>query len=118
MNKIGCLLFCFWVAVIAAEPDFSAAPQEFRQEIARHRDATNGLGSGAVKLLMSVNGQARLLVGDQWFSRASEGWTRVSGPKGRADGGEIIQIAPVGKTNFVATSHEIFSVVDLVSTSL
>lgn len=96
---------------------FAAAPQEFRQEIARHRELTNGL-PGKVKLVMVVDGKARALVGGQWLGHVGEGWKEVPGVNLPDGYDEAIQMLAMGKTYHVATARDVFSVVDGVVTSL
>src|SRR5688572_8819742 len=111
------IALCWSVLSSAFGSDFAAAPQEFRQEIARHRELTNGL-PGEVKLVMVVDGKARALVGGQWLGRVGEGWKEVAGVKVPDGFDEAIQMLAVGKTNYVATARDVFSIVDGVVTSL
>src|SRR6185436_10882684 len=89
------IALCWSVLSSAFGSDFAAAPQEFRQEIARHGELTNGL-PGEVKLVLVVDGKVRALVGGQWLGRVGEGWKEVPGVKLPDGSDEAIQMLAVG----------------------
>src|SRR5262245_2713582 len=108
MFKVARPALVIGLLVSASRGEVLIAPQDFHQEIARHREGTNGLGSGAVKLVMTISGQACVLIGDRWFSRNGDGWS-----EGRVDAfpegiEEVIQAIAVGKTNYLATARDVF----------
>ena len=122
--------FCFFAAfsAILRAADFTAAPQQFQQEIAHHRELTNGLPVGPVQLLeLEPNGNPSVFVNGTWFTRRQERWEPLSTNDWKSDrftvpegvgvkivdlpARSVIQLLRFGSTNYVVTDRDLYAVV-------
>lgn len=117
-----------WPMVHSA--DFTPAPQSFRQELARHRELTNGLPAGPVQLIEADASGPRVFTAGGWREWRDGQWHEVPGLHVRGDDEfvfadhsgqpvrvalpwpKVIQVARHGATNYVALTDDLFTVVE------
>ena len=119
------LLFGMCRILGAEEPIF----QRFNQEVARHRDLTNGLPAGPVQLIeIGPDGSPQVFVSNRWWRFTRDRWEWMFGvPESGADafqfpdgngagvkvpvpGKDVRQLLRRGEIQYVVTSNEVVRV--------
>ena len=123
-------LFSILVALscVTAAADAIPAPQSFRQEMAHHREWTNGLPEGPVQFVeIAPDGTPWVFSSGTWFNYRHERWERLGETTKKSDrfvlpdlGGhplelnvpaqDVIQLLRNGATNYVATKRDLLVV--------
>jgi hypothetical protein len=117
------------LGIIAA--DWVPAPQSFRQEIARHRELTNGFSQATAQWIEALPNQpVRVLIDGHWSEWRDSQWQPSAVLKSQASssftfaggrgepvtvplaGREVRQILRFGITNFLGTANGLFASFD------